>query len=91
MDRRNSFGNSTGIKMKRDAIKNILYGGLSELTQNSHYYYRSPISSEYCYWTEEGEKAMVEFVSMVSSLMADADQAQLDTRAKELVMDGLTK
>lgn len=91
MDRRDSVGYRAGIKMDRDALKHILYGGLSELTQNKHYYYHSPISSDYCYWTEEGEKAMVEFVSMVSRLMVEADQEQLDTRAKELVMDGLTK
>ena len=77
--------------MNRDALKHILYGGLSELTQNSHYYYRSPISSDYCYWTEAGEKAMVEFVTMMATRMVEADQEQLDTRAKELVMDGLTK
>jgi hypothetical protein len=77
--------------MHKDAVKHLLYGGLSELMQNSEYYYHSPVGSDYCHWTEEGERVMVGFVTIMATRMLEADQAQLDMRAKELVMDGLTK
>ena len=77
--------------MERQAVKDLLYGGISELMQNKRYFYHSPISADYCHWTEDGEQAMVEFVTMMATRMVEADQEQLDTRAKELVMDGLTK
>ena len=77
--------------MDRHVVKDLIYGGISELMQDKRYFYNSTISSYYCYWTEDGERAIIEFLTLMASSMAAADQAQLDTRAKELVMDGLTK
>jgi hypothetical protein len=77
--------------MERQAIKDLLYGGICELMQNKRYFYHSPISSDYCHWTEDGERAMIEYLTMMAARMVDADQEQLDQRAKEMVMDGLTK
>jgi hypothetical protein len=77
--------------MDRHVVKDLIYGGISELMQDKRYFYHSTISSYYCYWTEDGERAIIEYLTLMASSMAAADQAQLDTRAKELVMDGLTK
>ena len=77
--------------MDRPAVKDLLYGGISELMQNKRYFYQSPISTDYCHWTEDGERAMIEYVTMMAARMVEADQEQLDQRAKEMVMDGLTK
>lgn len=77
--------------MDRDAVKNILYGGLAELMKNSQYYYYSPIGADYCHWTDAGEKAVVEFVTMMTCQMVTAEEQLLDARAKQMVIDGLTK
>lgn len=77
--------------MERESIKDLLYGGLCELMQNRRYFYHSSVTADYSHWTDEGEKAMVQYVTMMAARMLEADQEQLDQRAKELVMDGLTK
>tara|TARA_R110000823_G_scaffold211138_4_gene341493 strand:+ start:586 stop:819 length:234 start_codon:yes stop_codon:yes gene_type:complete len=77
--------------MTHDALKDLLYGGLLELIQNKKYFYHSAVSAEYSHWTEAGEDAMSEFMNIMAFHMAAAESIRLDARAKELVMDGLTK
>ena len=76
--------------MDKDALKDILYGGLSELIKNNQYYYHSNIGPNYSHWTEEGSKALAEYMHMIAELIFIADFVSLDKRAKELVINGLT-
>ena len=75
--------------MNRDAIKDFMYGGVMELMKNPAYYYYSAVGPEYCHWTEEGEKALTEYMTMVGQQMLVAEEKELDQRAKDIVLKGL--
>ena len=77
--------------MQKGAIKELMYGGIKELMQNSRYYYRSSVSRDYCHFTEEGKIAVYQFVSEISDFISEAEDAELDKRAKDMVMKELTK
>ncbi len=75
--------------MEKQAIKDLMYGSLNELMQNSRYYYRSSVGVEYCRWTDDGRAVLDQFMSEITKLIWDADQNELDRRAKVLVMKEL--
>ncbi len=75
--------------MQKTAIKDLLYGGISELMKNKNYYYNSSVGKAYSHFTDEGKIALSEFVLEISQFMTEADKAELDRRAKEMVMDTL--
>jgi hypothetical protein len=75
--------------MDKKALKDLVYGGVSELIHNDKYYRYSTIGYEYCRFTDDGKIALEEFMNQMAILMHKADQESLDTRAKELVIKGL--
>ena len=77
--------------MDKQAIKDLTYGGISELMKNSRYFYRSTVGKSYSHWTEQGQEALLKFVAEMSAHMVAADYAELDARAKEMVMNELKK
>ena len=66
-----------------------MYGGISELMKDRNYYYYSSVGPEYCHWTEEGEKALAEYMTVVGRQMLIADEKELNQRAKEIVLKTL--
>jgi hypothetical protein len=76
-------------KMDRIAIKDLLYGGMLELMRNRQYYYNSGVNSTYNSWTEEGKAALAEYMTLVAGKMWEAEQVELDARARELVLKEL--
>jgi hypothetical protein len=75
--------------MDRDAIKDFIYGGVTELMRNRHYFYHSSVGPEYCHWTEEGEKALAEYMTLVGRQMLVTEEKDLDKRAKDMVLTTL--
>jgi hypothetical protein len=75
--------------MDRKAVKELMYGGIAELLHNRHYYYHSSVGAQYSHWTEEGEKALAEYLNLMGYKMLEAEEAELDQRAKDLVLNGL--
>lgn len=75
--------------MKKAAVKDLMFGGLMELSRNSKYYYHSSVGSGYCYWTEDGKEAIVEFMKELAPMMRLAEEQDLDARAKEMVLKEL--
>jgi hypothetical protein len=75
--------------MEKQAIKELMYGGISEMMQNRRYYYHSSVGRSYSNWTEEGKVAMDDFMREMTRYIYDAEQNALDQRAKELVMKEL--
>lgn len=75
--------------MDKEAIKNIMYGGLREIVRDHRYYYHSSIGPEYCRFTDLGDKAVKDFVTQMAVNIRKADEVDLDKRAKELVISGL--
>jgi hypothetical protein len=75
--------------MDKGAVKDIVYGGLLELQRNRAYYYYSEVGSKYCYWTEQGQEAVAEFLKEMAPLMRQAEEQDLDRRAKDMVLNEL--
>lgn len=75
--------------MNKSAIKDLVYGGMTELMKNRTYYYHSTVSSSYGHWTEHGKEALQEFMNLVAGKMYEAEQEDLDSRAKQQVLDQL--
>jgi hypothetical protein len=75
--------------MDRGAIKDFIYGGVMEIMNNRQYYYKSSVGQGYSYFTEEGEKALVEYMNLVSWKMIESENNELNARSKEMVMRNL--
>jgi hypothetical protein len=73
----------------RSALKEIIVGSLTELVKNRKYYYNSTISPEYNRFTEEGEKELLSVMNLYAYMLIISDEAELDARAKEMVIKGL--
>ncbi len=77
--------------MEKTAIKDIVYGGLEELIGNPEYFYRSSAGLGYSHFTDQGREALCEFMNLVAHKIYDAENADLDRRAREQVIDQLKK
>lgn len=75
--------------MEKQAVKDLMYGSLTELMQNRQYYYHSSVGQQYCHWTEEGELVLKQFMAEATKLIYIAQQNDLDSRAKELILKEL--
>lgn len=75
--------------LEKNAIKELLYGGMMEMLKNRDYYYNSSIGSNYNHFTESGKVAMAEYLKAMADLMLKAEEESLNKRAKELVIKGL--
>ena len=72
-------------------LPNQVYAGLFEILKDHRLYYYSKVGSEYCHLTEEGEKAVVKWANLMGPEMHKMDQAVLDARAKQLVVEELKR
>ena len=77
--------------MKRDAVKNVIYGGLLELLQTDRYYRLSSVGRDYSGLTESGKAAIVEYIDDMAWRMHQSEKEELDARAKEMVLKELKK
>lgn len=75
--------------MDRSAIKEFMYGGILELMRNRHYFYNSTVGAEYSHWTEEGQKALADYMHIIGYKMLQAEEEELDKRAKAMVLKTL--
>lgn len=75
--------------IEKAAVKDLFYGGVMEIIGNRHYYYKSSIGAEYSHFTDSGLKAMTEYMNVMADLMIKAEEASLNKRAKDLVINGL--
>ena len=75
--------------MDKQALKNILYGSIAELTSDRKYFHKSNIDAKYSYWTDDGEKIVMEILRDWVIKVVEEEQRSLDKRAKELVVKGL--
>lgn len=72
--------------MHKNAVKDIVFGGLQELSRNTRFYYYSSSGAAYSHWTKE---AVLEFMKEMTPLMRAAEEQDLDNRAKEMVLKEL--
>lgn len=77
--------------MQKGAIKDLVYGGLEEILNNRNYYYNSNVGFGYNHFTDEGKVALCEFMDLMAYKIKEAENADLDRRAKEQVLVQLKK
>ena len=77
--------------MEKGAIKDLVYGGLEEIINDRRYYYASSVGFGYNHFTDEGKQAVVEFMDLIAYKIRDAENEDLDKRAKQQILDQLTK
>lgn len=75
--------------MDKESVKNLVYGGVSELMNDRRFYYRSTINLSYNHFTDEGVTALTEYMKLMSYKMIEAEEAELNSRAKQLVLKEL--
>jgi hypothetical protein len=81
--------NCKGLIMERRALKELMYGSIEELMQNTRYYYYSSIGPQYSHWTEAGKEALNEYMDIVSFQMKKCRDAEDEQRSRDLVMKEL--
>jgi hypothetical protein len=77
--------------MHKEAVKDLLYGGLLELLRNDKFYYCSSVGSNYNHFTEDGKQSTNAFLMQMSALILIAENEITDKRAKAMVLSELTK
>jgi hypothetical protein len=80
---------SKGYRMEKKAIKELMYGGIKELMNDRRYYYNSGIGKNYSHFTDEGKLVLQEFVSDIAVYITEAENAELDQRARDMVLKEL--
>ena len=75
--------------MDKQAVKDLMFGGINELMRNRTYYYHSSVGQGYSYWTEEGKAALNEYMTIMGWKLKEAEEADLKERSKQMVLQGL--
>lgn len=66
-----------------------MYGGVTELMRNRKYFYHSSMGASYSNWTEEGQKALSEYMVIVGCKMLEAEETEIRQKAKDLTIGAL--
>jgi hypothetical protein len=72
--------------MQKSAIKDLVYGGMEEILNNRSYYYHSSVGRDYSHLTEDGKVAVLEFMDLMAWKIKQAEEADLNDRAKQQVL-----
>ncbi len=88
LERTRSY-NGVLTMLEKNAVKELLYGGLNEILQNKQYYYNSSIGANYNHFTDSGKEAVQEYIKNMAAMMLVAEEISLNRRAKDLVIKGL--
>lgn len=75
--------------MEKTALKHLIYGGFKEIISDSKFYYRSSVGESYSYLTEDGVNAVTDFLNGVAYKIHQAEQADLEKRAKAQTLETL--
>ena len=75
--------------MDKQAVKDLIFGGIHEIMNNRNYYYHSAVGQSYSHWTEEGKEALCEYMNIMGWKLREAEEADLKKRAKEMTMNAL--
>jgi hypothetical protein len=77
--------------MKKDTLKDVLYGAILEMTKNPELFYRSSVGSNYCHWTELGREELMELMESHVRQMITIENDLDAERAKQMTFDTLKK
>jgi hypothetical protein len=65
------------------------FPSLPEIINNRNCYYRSSVGGNYSHFTDEGKVAVMEYIELMAYKIHEAEQADLERRAKEQVLKEL--
>ena len=75
--------------MDKQAVKDLMFGGINELMRDRKYYYHSASGQGYSYWTDDGKSALLDYMNVMGWKLKEAEEADLNKRSKELILKGL--
>ena len=81
----------TKVNYMSKLLPNQVYAGLFEILKDQRMYHYSRVGTDYCHLTEQGEKAVVDWINMMAPQMHKLEQNILEKKAKEMVWSELKK
>ena len=75
--------------IKRSMNKDLVYGGLLELSRNRLVWHESTVSAEYSHLTEDGQKAIIHIVENMFRGLQIIHQQEIKEEAKRQTLDAL--
>ena len=70
--------------MSHEVFKKQIYSGLLEILKDKQMYYSSVVGHNYCHLTEEGEKAVIQYIKLMAPIILEKEQKELERLAKEM-------
>ena len=71
--------------------KKQVYAGLMEIIKDDKYYYQSRVDIDYNKFTDEGIKALTEYMQHMAPLMLKKEKQFIEALAKQMVWEELKK
>jgi hypothetical protein len=75
--------------IKRSMNKDLIYGGLLELSKNKLVWHESSVSPEYSHLTEDGKTAIIHVVENMFRGLQTIHNQEVKEEAKKQTMDSL--
>ena len=75
--------------IKRSMNKDLVYGGLLELSRNRMVWHQSTVSPEYSHLTEDGQKAIIHVVENMFRGLQIIHEQEVKEEAKRQTLDAL--
>jgi hypothetical protein len=75
--------------MNKQALKDVLYGSIVEMTRSRDFFYQSSVGHNYSRWTEEGQRVVAYYINLITPLILETEEKELNERAKSLVLEEL--
>jgi hypothetical protein len=75
--------------IKRSMNKDLIYGGLLELSKNKLVWHESTVSPEYSHLTEDGKTAIIHVVENMFRGLQTIHNQEVKEEAKKQTMDSL--
>jgi hypothetical protein len=75
--------------IKRSMNKDLIYGGLLELSRNKLVWHESTVSPEYSYLTDDGKAAIIHIVENMFRGLQTIHETELKEEAKRQTLEAL--
>jgi hypothetical protein len=75
--------------IKRSMNKDLVYGGLLELSKNKLVWHESTVSAEYSHLTEDGQKAIIHVVENMFRGLQSIHEQEVKEEAKRQTLEAL--
>lgn len=80
---------SRSLKLNEQEVMTIIEGTLKQFVRNPDYYRHSSVGPRYSEIYTEGERALLKIMEELLPLLSEAQEKELDDRARRQVLDEL--